>query len=102
VVEIDVTASDLTSRRAAGHRQRGSHSFVPLWRVKALHPPPFGIPQAGYDLAIEAGLRWESGLYYIEEAAAYVDGVPITEDLGRTWSVGSQEFLCTPRALELL
>jgi hypothetical protein len=39
---------------------------------------------------------------HLEQMVAYVDGVSITEDLGRTWSVGSQEFLCTPQALELV
>jgi hypothetical protein len=105
VVEIDVTASDLSTRQ---RRIDGARAFVPLWRVKAVLPPPYGITQGGYDMVV-AGPHGEEGLQgfmdtvYLEDLAAYTDGVQVRESPGdQAWAVGSGGFLCTPRAMELM
>jgi hypothetical protein len=103
VVEIDGEDPEYINRQMDfGDMPVGERGFIPLWRVKTLHPPPFGIPQAGYDMAKRGYGPDFMGAIDLEESVAHVDGVSVAERPNLTWENESGEFLCTQRAMRLM
>jgi hypothetical protein len=99
VVDIDPSEADDVMRMIGG-ASPGQQAFIPLWRVHSVRPPPFGIPQAGYEFLTQGH---EPRRRPRPEDVSYgpvvlVDGPAVSEDSSGIWTVESGGHLAHPMA----
>jgi hypothetical protein len=97
VVGIDREDPEYTERMVGG-AQRGERAYIPLWRVDVVYPPPFGIPQEGYEYLREGSLR-QAPIDVSYGPVVHVDGPVISEDNTGFWTAESDEHLAIPAAI---
>ena len=109
VMNINHRDMDLVHREMnLGDMPAGERSFIPIWRVRELLPPPYGIDQRAHHFLASLGVVIRDGVVFLDHTTApegvdvFTDGPVIDEQEDRTWKVWGEEFLTTSVAPTML
>jgi hypothetical protein len=99
VVDIDGYDDEYVNRRID---DEPPGPYIPLWRVNAVYPPPFGIPQKGYEFLREGyASSMQPTIDVSYGPTVHVDGVSIA-DRGDGWAMEADGHLVSPAARRYL